>query len=497
MKRWILLVVVLAVASMVLAACPKPTPQVVEKTVVVTKEVEKVVTKEVQKVVTQVVTKEVEKVVTKVVTKEVEPAKGRCAPTSLDELGDKGVIKIGVPIPLSAPGSVTGGQAMQIAANIAVNHINENGGILGKYPIDVVFYDTSGLPERGRAGAEYLITQECVAAIAGEYHSAAGVQEKEVAHKYGVLAVFAETWNDKITAAQYPEVFRIAPASSMVAQADAKFFSDLGTKWVAIVAENTDYGVPASKATKKRLADLGIDSEIYLAEQGTQDFSALVSRIVQDVQQREGRKGVLVLITGETSYNFEQQAVEGGLAPAEDLVFVANQVAANHSEFWANVPDGNYMAFRRVGVVPALTKNNPVAQRFIEDYKKMTRDPDRFPESYAFEQYDALMLVAHAIEQAKSLKTEDLIAALEALDSKDHGFQGAQGIYYFLYGTKNPVPDDVPAWMWHQWPDPAILFLQYWKEGQTVDDACVIWPEHYRTCGTDYIVPGTEPPMKP
>ncbi len=501
MKRWMLIVTVLAIASLALVACPQPTPQVIEKTVVVTKEVEKVVTKEVEKVVTQVVTKEVEKIITQEIVKTVEvtPEKGRCAPETFAELDkmEKPVIKIGVPVPLSAPGSVTGGQAMQIAANIAVNHINENGGIMGKYPIDVVFYDTSGLPERGRAGAEYLITEECVAAIAGEYHSAAGVQEKEIAHKYGVLAIFAETWNDKITAAQYPEVFRIAPASSMVAQADAKFFSDLGVSWVAIVAENTDYGVPASEATKERLADLGIESEIYLAEQGTQDFSALVSRVLQDVQQREGKKGVLTLITGETSYNFEQQAVEGGLAPAEDLIFVANQVAANHTEFWANVPDGNYMTFRRVGVVPALTKDNPVAQRFIEDYKKATKDPDRFPESYAFEQYDALMLVAYAIEKAGSLKTADLIAALEALDSRENGYQGAQGVYYFKYGVSRPVPEGEPEWMWHQWPDPAILFLQYWSDGQPVDEACVIWPEHYQTCGTDYVVPGTEPPVKP
>ncbi len=472
-KVWVVFLV--ALLALLVAACQ---PKEVVKTVVVTKEVKEEV----------VVTKEVE--VVKTVEVEVEKAKGACAPQSFDELPkDKDgnpIIKIGVPIPLSAPGSVTGGQAMQIAANIAVDHINSKGGVMGKYKVDVVFYDTSGLPERGRAGAEYLITQECVNAIAGEYHSAAGLQEKEVAHKYGILAVFAETWNDKITAAQYPEVFRIAPASSMVAEADAKFFKDMGVQWVAIVAENTDYGVPASEATKERLAKYGIESEIYLAEQGTPDFAALVSRIVEAVQNKEGKKGVLVLITGETSYNFEQQAVDGGLAPAEDLIFVANQVAANHAEFWANVPDGNYMAFRRVGVVPALTADNPVAQKFIEDYKKATKDPDRFPESYAFEMYDSLMLVVAAIEKAQSLKTEDLIKALESFNSRENGYQGAQGIYYFLYGTQNPVPEGVPEWMWHQWPDPAILFLQYTEQGQSVNDACVIWPDAYKTCDYQY-----------
>ncbi len=70
MRRYILLSVAAVLALLVLAACATPTPQVIRETVVVTKEVEKVVTKEVEKVVkeTVVVTKEVEKVVEKVVT---------------------------------------------------------------------------------------------------------------------------------------------------------------------------------------------------------------------------------------------------------------------------------------------------------------------------------------------------------------------------------------------------------------------------------------------
>jgi len=183
--------------------------------------------------------------------------------------------------------------------------------------------------------------------------------------------------------------------------------------------------------------------------------------------------------------------------PTEDVVCIANQVAANSTEFWQNVPDGNYCAFRRVGVVPALVKDNPIAQEFVDAYKKAWKDETRFPESYAFEAYDAFMLVVKAIEETQSLKPEDIIAYLEAHDSRDNGIQGAQGVYYFPYGTHNPVPEDVPDWMWHQWPDPAVLFLQYWQEGQTVDEACVVWPEQYQTCGTFLVPYGGEPPIKP
>ncbi|HEY57077.1 MAG TPA: ABC transporter substrate-binding protein [Anaerolineae bacterium] len=475
-KKVLALLGVLVVLSMLLAAC-QPKEVVVTKEVIVTQEVEKVVTQEV------VVTKEVP----------VEKTAGKCAPTTFEELGDS-PIKIGVPVPMSAPGSVGGGRAMITAVQIAANQVNAKGGIMGKYKVKPVFYDTSGLPERGTAAMEYLITSECVVGVAGEYHSSAGVAEKEVAHKYHVPAIFAETWNDKITGVQYPEVFRIAPASSMVAKGDAQFFKDMGVSWVAIVTENTDYGIPASESTQKKLADLGIQSDIYKADQGTQDFSTLVTRVQQDLSQHDGKKAVLVLITGETSYNFEQQAVEGGLAPAEDLIFVANQVAANAKDFWQNVPDGNYMVFRWVGGgSPFAMARRAEAQDFIQAYKDAWKDPQHFPERYAFEAYDAFMLLVKAIEEAGSLDADAIIAALEAHNSPENGVALAQGVYYFPYGTQNPVPSDQPEWMWHQWPDPKVFFLQYWKSGQPLEEACAIWPADQQTCGTDYVVPGTEP----
>jgi ABC-type branched-subunit amino acid transport system substrate-binding protein len=442
----------LMLSGLLLAACA-PTE------VVVTKEVEVPVTKEV----------EVEKVV------EVTPVPGRCAPMSMDEVD---VIKIGATVPQSAPGSVVGGLAMQFAINIAVDQINADGGINGK-EVDVIFYDTASLPERGTAAMEYLITQECVVGVVGEYHSSAGVAMKEVAHKYHIPTIFAETWNDTITGVGYEEVFRIAPASSMVAEADAKYIQALGAEFVVIMTENTDYGLPAAEATEERLAELGIESETYSADLGTPDYSGVIARIMEG----QTPDVILVLITGESSYNFEQQAAEAGLMPNEDTVCIANQVAINSTEFWANVPDGNYCAFRKVGLVPALA--NEVTLAFEEEYR--TRF-DRFPESYALEAYDSMMLMAGAIERAGSLDPDAIIAEIEATDTTL-----AQGRYYFPYGTNNPVPDDVPDWMWHQWPEPAVLFLQYFEEGQSADDAAVVYPEVYQTHDTFLIPFGTTP----
>jgi ABC-type branched-subunit amino acid transport system substrate-binding protein len=439
--------------TILLSACQ---PQVVEKEVIVTQEV----------VVTQEVKVEVEV--------EVTPVAGRCAPMDAAEVEE---IKIGATVPQSAPGAVAGGIAMQFAINIAVEEINEAGGVLGK-PVDVTFYDTASLPERGTAAMEYLITQECVVGVVGEYHSSAGVAMKEVAHKYHIPVVFAETWNDTITGSGYEEVFRIAPTSSMVAEADASYLANLDMDFVVIVTENTDYGIPAAEATAERLAEIGINSETYSADKGTPDYSSVVTRI----QAGETPDAVLVLITGEDSYNFENQAIEAGLMPTEETVCIANQVAIQ-PQFWDAVPGGNYCSFRKVGLVPALA--NDVTKAFESKYREKF---GIFPESFALEAYDSMHIMANAIENAGSLDPDAIIAALEATD-----ITLAQGHYYFPYGTQNPVPEGEPDWMWHQWPDPAVLFIQYFETGQTATDAAVVYPEVYQTHDTFLIPVGTTP----
>ena len=94
--------------------------------------------------------------------------------------------------------------------------------------LEMIFADTEGLPERGGAIAERLINENKVVGIAGEYHSAVALAVLEVAHKHGIPVLFSETWADKITETGYPEVFRIAPAASMVSRSTVDWMADAG-----------------------------------------------------------------------------------------------------------------------------------------------------------------------------------------------------------------------------------------------------------------------------
>jgi branched-chain amino acid transport system substrate-binding protein len=392
-------------------------------------------------------------------------------------------IRIGGVGPLSAPGTVVGGIAMQFAMNLAVKDVNEAGGVLGK-PIELIFADTEGLPERGGAVVERLISENNVVAITGEYHSAVGLIELEVCHEYGIPCLFSETWSDKITESGYMEVFRIAPASSMNSRAMADWYAAVGVKNTVIIAENTDYGIGQAESDMAFMEEVGIpidEDRVFYVELGTEDYLPILTRIQAMDPPPDS---IRVAVTGESSYNLEQQMAEVGVAPSAETIGTANQVAIQ-PEFWESVPNGNYYVFSLVGLPPSLYNDTTV--HVAEAYKAQF---DSDPPSYALEAYDSVWILADAIERAGTTESTALIDALEDTD-----ITLAQGRYWFQYTSKNPVPDDgsVPAYMWHQWPDPAVLLIQYFEPNQDWKDAAVIWPPVYQTHGTTYIVPGTTP----
>jgi branched-chain amino acid transport system substrate-binding protein len=383
-------------------------------------------------------------------------------------------IRIGGIGPLSRPGAAGGGAEMLNAMKVAASEINEAGGVLGMR-LELIFADTEGLPERGVAAVERLITENKVVGIVGEYHSAVGLAIMEVLPKYGVPVIFAETWSDEITAQHLPQVFRIAPTSTMNAQAVGNWIEANGWSNVVIITEDTDYGIKGAEKATADFEGRGMKVETLMGALDLEDWMPILLRIQEMDPLAEA---IYVLVTGEGSYRVESQMIEIGLAPTAETALIANQVAYQ-PEYWESVPGGVYVTFPRVGLSPALY--NEKTEAFITKYEELYNRP---PPSYAMEAYDSVYLMVQAIEDAGSTDPEAIIEALENID-----YVGVQGRYYFPYGQASPVPDDEPDWMYHQWPDPAVLLLEYTEVGQGGGEAAVIWPETYKTQDEIYIAP--------
>lgn len=382
-------------------------------------------------------------------------------------------IKIGGIAPLSAPGTVVGGEAMRDAMLIAEKDINAAGGVLG-CDIKVIIADSEGLPEKATAIMEKLITQDGVVGVGGGYHSSVGVASKDVADARSVPVVFAETWNDTITGDKQKYIFRIAPLSSWASSTIWKQgLLTPGIKKAAILTENTDYGIPAAEETAKGLASGGVDTVTFSVDIGTQDYAGIVERI-----KAESPDLIIVLATGEAGYNFTQQAADAGIGPM-DVPFHAGQVSLESKAYWENVPDGNYAFVQRIGVPENLFNDN--AKKFAKVYKAKTGKAA--VESYAMEAYDSIAVLAQAINEAKSTNGDKIVEALENIS-----YDGVLGRIYFPYGSKkDPSKDGKGDEWWHQWPDPALTVIQYQKEGQNSVDAPIVYPDAYKTGDPIYV----------
>ncbi|MDH3667625.1 MAG: ABC transporter substrate-binding protein [Paracoccaceae bacterium] len=382
-------------------------------------------------------------------------------------------IKIGGIAPLSAPGTVVGGEAMRDAMLIAEEDINAAGGVMG-CEVDVVIADSEGLPEKAAAIMEKLITQDGVVAVGGGYHSSVGVASKDVADARGVPVVFAETWNDTITGDKQKYIFRIAPLSSWASSTIWQHSLLVpGIKKAAILTENTDYGIPASEETKKGLATGGVETVIFSVDIGTQDYAGIVERI-----KAEDPDIIIVLATGEAGYNFQQQAADAGIG-SMDVPFHAGQVSLESKAYWENVPDGNMAFVQRIGVPENLFTEK--AKNFAKVYKERTGKDG--VESYAMEAYDSIAILAQAINEAGSTDGDAIVTALENISH-----EGTLGRIYFPYGTKkDPSEDGKGDEWWHQWPDPALTVIQYQADGQSSVDAPIVWPDAYKTGDPVYV----------
>ena len=414
-------------------------------------------------------------------------------------------IRIGTLAPLSAPGAVLDGVQIAWVAELAADHVNAECGIAidgVNYRVETVVGDSEGLPERGQAAVERLIFDEGIVGLIGGFHSAVALATMGILHDNEVPAIYASPWNDNITANGVAEfetraprvstnedgldyIFRTSPSISLAAPTSMNWLLHLGAQRVIIIAENTDYGVPAAQKDKELLMAGGLaedDVEIYHVELGQEDFLPLIDRILAGADLPDA---VMVEVTGETMLNLTQQMAESGLAPSEDTICaLVDETAFKTETWWGSVPDGNYCAFFRVGIVPALY--NEMSRVVVNTYRDEFQDEIT---SYALATYDAYMILVQAIQRAGSATNGPTI--VREIEQTDVTL--TQGRYYFQYGSHNPDLGDDPSWMWHQWPDPAVTMMQYFIQGQPGPEAAVVWPPAYWTHDTAFIPYGTVP----
>ncbi|MBI4402958.1 MAG: ABC transporter substrate-binding protein, partial [Deltaproteobacteria bacterium] len=216
-------------------------------------------------------------------------------------------IKIGVVGPRTGPAAATG-KAFEEGITLALDVLKASGGVLGR-PVEVVFEDTGGVPEKAVAAFEKLATKDKVAIVVGESHSSSALAEIEVSNRYNLPFIVAEAWHDDIMKKGYPSVFRVGPSnSSVVLDCIAKFIEGAKFKKVFILAENTDWGKGIGALTESELKTKHIPYTTLSTDRENKDHYSELAKI-----KAEKPDLVMAYIYGFGLHSLVLQAKETGV----------------------------------------------------------------------------------------------------------------------------------------------------------------------------------------
>ncbi|MCC6453781.1 MAG: ABC transporter substrate-binding protein [Caldilineaceae bacterium] len=427
---------------------------------------------------------EVTRLVTQQVTQQIVTAATPtpAVPCAALQPGDGAIVTIGAIIPLSSPGAILAGFAMQAALNIAVSELNEQGGIEGT-PVRLVTYDSAGSPERSAQFAERLILLDCAVAIVGLYHNGEALAVADVAHRYAIPVIVTAATSDDITQRGYAEIFRIAPSNSMLAQMPALWLKDVGdynrdgvivATLIADASHNSSTLVETTQAT---MIQAGIETEVLRVDLPSTNFSSVVARLVAREHLPDA---IFIYIKGEPALLLQAELLAAGIGPQRSTLFVQNHAGLNSTQFWSEVPGGTGTIVTRIGAWPSTL--TPRGQDFVTKYDQYV---GQWPESYAFASYDAIWLLAEALTGAPTWAGSDLVPMLEATDQET-----TSGRVTFRFSSAGTDTGDLPPSLWHQWDEGQILYLQYTLPDQPADAMPIIWPPRFRTAD---LQPATTP----
>lgn len=361
-------------------------------------------------------------------------------------------IKVGISIAQSPPGSVVQGTQVRDGLEIMKDLLNKQGGVVGR-PIALVYEDDQGVPEKGRAAVEKLITRDKVVAVAGGHQSSVCLAAMEVAKRYDIPYVNTNCWSDDIRKKGYANVFNPANYNSRVAFAMAETLAGLGVKRVVAYCENTDYGIGQAKAVAEALKKRapGVEYRYETLDRAGKDFTPAVLPL-----RGNPPDAVLTMMLPPAAYILMNQLYEQGVAPSAKTWLYDGAGIGDYPDFWQNVKEAG-KGLLVFGLYHPKMAQPPLGKQVGDAYAAKTKNQ---PNRLLFQAADSLFVIADAAKRANSTEPDALIKALE--ETKLTATRG-EITFSKESGYKN-----------HQWLDVPYVTFQLTEVNQKVGDSALV-----------------------
>lgn len=313
--------------------------------------------------------------------------------------GADGPITLGMLAPFSGSESAFG-EYMQNGAELAIAEINEAGGVLGQQ-LELVVEDDACDATASVAAANKLVTQGIVASVGG-YCSGATLPTLPIFDGAGIPMVIPAANSNDLPDAGLPGVFLINGTGTQQAQAAVQYAQQEGATTVAVIDDATSYSADLAGAFVEQAEEAGVEVAFEATvTPGENDYASVATQLAQTAPD-------FVYWTGyyQEGALINRQAADAGY---EGVFMVADgSIDASFAEI-----TGEGYTENVVGTFTQTPDMLTGAENWIADYEELAGER---PGPYSTQAYDAVRIVAQAMEDAGTTEFEAVVAALEGLD---------------------------------------------------------------------------------
>ena len=334
---------------------------------------------------------------------------------------DESYIKIGFYGSLTGAASVLG-QMGQLGCRLAVDQINNAGGINGK-KIRFIEYDDQTDPKIAEEVVRKMITEDRVDAIIGSHTSGNIIKTAAVTEQAQVLQIGLGTsfiWTNE----DYRYLFRATGNSAVYDAALLEEIRATDHQRIAIYYASSEYARAGAEKLREHLARDPDMSVVWFRSHDISqtEFEADLHSLVESSPD-----AVILYASSENAGRQLKQLRES--ADFEGTVYAPEAFAASSTRQEAGESLTN-LVFACTSMIPESPSHafSEQERSFLESFIKMY---GTMPVAdTAYRGYDAIMILAEAFRTAKSMDSEDLRQAMLQLVD----YEGVSGIFDFSDG---------------------------------------------------------------
>lgn len=386
-----------------------------------------------------------------------------------DDIGDEVTIGMLAHQPSEHPV----GMAQANGAQLAVDELNEEGGILGA-DVTLLTKDTAADASTGQSRYRDLTIEEDVDMTTGIFLSEVllnimdDISAQETLHLTAGAGTSQTAGMINDSYDDYKYHFRIGPindyhlAQHMLAFGEEKF-DEMGWDTIAVLVEDFEWTQPISDVFDDDLGDLDVEIHENLRYSGTtEDFTPIYGPLVGEidgaftVMAHTGDAAIVNWALGQLPFGF------GGI-----------HVGMQLPQYWELTEGACTYGFTQTSATPnteITSTTQPFAQAYMDEFGTA-------PVYTGYIAYDAIKLYAEVLEQEETTDSDVLVEAIE-----EYEFEATTGTLEFYDAdhqwAHDPVYGEDNIW-------PVYIQWQLDEEGQGVQET--IFPEEHATA--DYVPP--------